>query len=116
VTPIGGNATLVLQTLTEGAKNAIGEREQAWQDAATLTGWLDLSQGTVTVGQDAKLRDSSHVFVCDWTQLPPEAAPETARAIVDGQLYSVQAIDDPMGLHQHLEVYLTRLGAGDQWA
>ena len=39
---IGGNVTAIIQT-SATTTNEIGEQVQAWTDAATLSGWLDLS-------------------------------------------------------------------------
>ena len=41
---IGGNVTAIIQT-SETTVNEIGEQVQRWTDAATLSGWLDLSGG-----------------------------------------------------------------------
>lgn len=36
--------------------------------------------------------------------------PETSRLLIDGERYDIMLIDDPMGLHQHLEIHLEYLG------
>lgn len=30
--------------------------------------------------------------------------------LIDGKIYDVQWIDDPMGMHEHLEIYLKAVG------
>lgn len=37
---------------------------------------------------------------------------ENARMFVNGNLYQILLIDDPMGLHKHLEIYLKYVGGG----
>lgn len=108
MTEIGGNTTLTLQTGT-AAKNRIGEGVQTWTDAATLTGFLDLMNGTSSRSTfDTKLQESTHIFLADYAAITAKA--EDCRALVGGQVYDVLLIDDPMGLHEHLEIYLKYLG------
>ena len=35
---------------------------------------------------------------------------ENARMIIQGTVYEIKLIDDPMGMHQHLEIYLKYVG------
>lgn len=106
---IGGNATAQLQTLTT-ATNAIGERVPTWATSKTLTGFLDLQAGdSKYTSFDAKIQESTHVFVCDWMDLGDITA-EGSRLVVDGKAYDVMLIDDPMGLHCQLEIYLQYRG------
>ena len=35
---------------------------------------------------------------------------ENARMLIDGLIYQIMLIDDPMNLHQHLEIYLKFVG------
>jgi SPP1 family predicted phage head-tail adaptor len=106
---IGGNIQAVLQRKNGSAKNAIGERIHTWEDVQTLTGFLDLSGGNSTYSNNAKFQDSTHVFVCDYT--PIDRNPENKRMVVNGFVYDVMFIDDPMELHQHLEIILKYVGA-----
>ena len=39
-----------------------------------------------------------------------DATSENARMLIDGQVYQIQVIDDPMNMHQHLEIYLKYVG------
>ena len=105
---IGGNTEAVLQQMTGSATNAIGEQIQAWSDSVTLWGWLDLSTGDSRYKFDAKLQESTHIFITDYT--PIDQKPTDKRLKVNGVVYDVLYIDDPMGLHQHLEIYLKFTG------
>lgn len=107
---IGGNIEAILQQKSKSVTNAIGERIQTWVDVQTLWGWLDLSTGTgdSKYVHDAKLQESSHVFMCDYAAVDRFA--DDKRLVVNGLIYDVLLIDDPMELHQHLEIYLRYVG------
>lgn len=107
---IGGNATVTLQTRSSSSVNEIGERVTVWTDVVTLTGWLDLMSGdSKRAPFDTKLQDSTHMFICDYTALDG-ISPERARLVASGKVYEVLLIDDPMGMHRHLEIYLKYVG------
>lgn len=134
---IGGNITALIQVKDEGKKNGIGERVHQWVDVASTKGFLDLSAGdTKNTTFNAKIQESSHIFLCDfqsfkglsgkWVWNPfsfvngvistatldekVDVTSENARIIIEGQIYNLQFIDDPMHLHQHLEIYLKFVG------
>lgn len=106
---IGGNTTAQLQTPTT-TRNAIGEMTAEWRTAKTLTGFLDLQSGEAKYSSfNAKIQESTHVFVCDYVDLGGITA-EGSRLVVGDDVYDVTLIDDPMGLHRHLEIFLTYRG------
>ncbi len=119
---IGGNTTALFQVKRKGEKNAIGEMEHSWVDALSVKGWLDLSTGdSKRTTYNAKIQESTHLFLCDYQPLsfaPSADEPENlvditsenARVIVNGQIYDIMLVDDPMNLHQHIEVYLKFTG------
>ena len=134
---IGGNLTALFQVKDEGKKNAIGERVHQWVDVASTKGFLDFSAGeTKHTIYNAKIQESTHIFLCDfqtfkglsgkWVWNPfsfvngvistatldekVDVTSENARIIIDGQIYEIKLIDDPMHLHQHLEIYLKFIG------
>lgn len=107
---IGGNITAILQTSTPEV-NEIGEGVQVWNDACTLTGFLDLQSGDSKYTTfNAKMQESTHIFICDYIALSASVMPENSRLVVEGRRYDVMLIDDPMGLHRHLEFYLKFTG------
>lgn len=108
---IGGNTEAVLQQITGSATNSIGERIPEWSDVQTLLGWLDLSAGDSRYTHDAKLQESTHIFITDYT--PIDRKPTDKRMKVNGAVYDVLYIDDPMELHQQLEIYLKFVGDAD---
>lgn len=106
---IGGNTTAVLQQINGTTVNAIGERIPQWTDIQSLVGFLDLSNGDSKYNiYDAKLQESTHIWICDYVSV--DRKPTDKRLIVNGTAYDVLLIDDPMELHQHLEIYLKFVG------
>ena len=107
---IGGNTKATIQTRTV-TKNAIGETVPVWTDAQTLFGWLDLSGGSSNyTTYSAKVQESTHVFLADYTPLAQGIQAENSRMTIDGRAYDVMLIDDPMGMHRQLEIYLKYTG------
>ena len=115
---IGGNAAAIIQVQAV-EQNEIGEDVASWEDAISCSGWLDLSTGdSNTVNFNAKIQESTHIFLCDPFPLVYQAegkpdvkvTPENSRMIVDGEIYEVTLYDDPLGLHEHFEIYLKFLG------
>jgi len=94
--------------------NELHEAEETWLDVYSLTGWLDLSTGDSNMNYNAKLQNSTHVFLADYKPLTTLTGitSENSRMVVDGSVYEIELIDDPMGMHQHLEIYLKYLGGG----
>lgn len=107
---IGGNLKATIQTCTI-ERNAIGESVQKWQDAQSLTGWLDLSGGTSGyTAFSAKVQDSTHVFVADYVPLAEGVQAENSRVIIGGKAYDIMLIDNPMEMNEQLEIYLKYTG------
>lgn len=106
---IGGNIEAVLQQKNESATNAIGEKTHTWVDICSIRGWLDFSSGDSKYTNDAKLQETTHIFICDYVAIDRNA--ENKRLKVNGNIYDVLFVDDPMELHQHLEFNLKFLGA-----
>ena len=107
---IGGNTTAALQ-ISITTKNEIGEGVESWKTVNEIKGFLDLSSGDSKHDTfNAKIQESTHVFVSDWKQLDTSAKAENSRMVVNGEVYDVMLIDDPMGLHKQLEIYLQYRG------
>ena len=82
---IGGNIDAVIQISTV-EKNEYGLQEKTWQDVQTLHGWLDLVSGDSRYRvYNAKIQESSHVFICDYTILNPKIKAENARMVINGE-------------------------------
>ena len=107
---IKGNITALLQKKTGAVKNEIGEAGPKWETAQTLVGFLDLSSGDSKYSSyNAKIQESTHIFVCDYQELITVTA-ENSRLVINGKVYDVMLIDDPMELHYQLEFYLKFTG------
>lgn len=109
---IGGNIKAKVQVCTT-TKNEIGEQVQTWADAQTLKGWLDLSSGDSRhTTFNAKIQESTHVFVADYVPLDSGINAENSRMVINGKRYEVTLIDNPMemGSGSQLEIYLKYTG------
>lgn len=109
---IGGTTKATIQISTT-TKNEIGENVQRWQDTQTLKGWLDLSSGDSRYNTfNAKIQESTHIFICDYVSLKNGIAVETARMTINGKRYDILLIDNPMemGSGSQLEFYLRFTG------
>lgn len=110
---IGGNINGIIQTKTT-AKNAIGEAVQTWADAFRQVGWLGLQSGdSKHTNFNAKLEESTHVFLCDYHSGIYALADQDTRMIIKGFVYDVLLIDDPDEMDEQLEIYLRKVGAWD---
>ena len=108
---IGGNTKLTIQTST-AIQNEIGESERVWADTQTIKGWLDLASGDSRYGTYyAKVQESTHIFIADY--VPIKTTAENARAVINGKLYDIMLIDNPMEMQagSQLEIYLKYTGA-----
>lgn len=133
---IGGNIYALLQVKGKGAKNSIGAYENEWLDCTSLLGWLDLSSGdSKRTVFNAKVQESTHIFLCDFKSLKAlstkwvwnpfsfltgiinkeqdsviDVTSENARLVVQGMVYEILLIDNPMNMNEHLEIYLRFIG------
>ena len=108
---IGGNITAFLQLKTGTVRNEIGEVVPQWTTLHTITGFLDLSAGDSRYSTyDAKIQESTHVFICDYLALDERIRAENSRLMLNGKAYDIMLIDDPMELHRQLEFYLKYTG------
>lgn len=110
---IGGNITATIQT-KQTQKNEIGESVQHWADSFTFNGWLGMQSGEQRYSTyNAKIEESSHVFLCDFHSGVYALADQDTRMIIKGVVYDVTYIDNPDEMDEHLEIYLKRVGAWD---
>jgi len=106
---IGGNTVCTLKTKILAA-NEIGENAAILTDYITLNGWLDLlSESTDRQSFNAKLAESTHLFICDYIKID-KGIRDLFFVDQDGKEYDILYIDNPMGLGQHLEIFLKYVG------
>ena len=104
---IGGNINATIQAKTS-VKNEIGEFTSVYSDSLTLTGWLDTISASDSYKYKGKFEDSTNVFICDYQ--PINVKSNECRFVCDNKTYEVMSIDDPMNLHEHLEIVLKYVG------
>ena len=133
---IGGNINALLQVKGTMEKNSIGACEYDWLDCTSLFGWLDLSTGdSKRTNFNAKIQESTHIFLCDFTSLKNlstkwvwnpfsfitgiinqdeektvDVTSDNARMVIQGAVYEILLIDNPMNMNEHLEIYLRFIG------
>ena len=111
---IGGNIIGIIQTKTSSGTNAIGEAEVTWSYAFRQVGWLGLQTGgSNRQNFNAKIEESTHVFLCDFNANIYALADQDTRMIFKGIVYDTLLIDNPDEMDEQLEIYLRRVGAWD---
>ena len=103
---IDGNVSAKLQ-VQQTSKDSVGGIVKEWQDLITLpNGFLDFVGGDSSYKSNykGKMKETTHIFICDYVEIKKSAT--KCRLLVDDSVYDVLLIDDPMGLHQHLEILL----------
>ena len=109
---IGGNTKAIIQVFTN-AKNEIGEPVKTWADVQTIKGWLDLQSGESRYTTfNAKIQESTHIFIADYVSLDSKITAESARMVINGKSYDILLIDNPMEMQSgsQLEFYLRFTG------
>ena len=105
MTNIGGNTVLKLLKRSSNTVNGIGEKNEICGEYKQIRGYLDLASGSsYRETYNAKVKESSHVFICDYVEITESET--NLKAECNGKEYDVSLIDDPMGLHEHLEIFL----------
>ena len=116
---IGGNIEAVLQ-INVPMENEIGSVVDTWHDVWSNKGFIDLSSGdSKHTTFDAKIQESTHIFICDYKPIPEaleiegnlvRVSPENARMVANSQRFDVMLMDNPMNLNKQWEIYLKYTG------
>ena len=105
---IGGNTDLIIK-IEKQTENEIGEKVTSWVDYKTIHGFMDfMSETTGRTNFNSKIVESTHVFVCDYVDIDKSETELTA--FHNNKQYEITYIDDPMGLHYQLEIFLKYIG------
>lgn len=109
---IGGGIRGTIQTKTI-VKNAMHEGAETWTDAfKDVLGWLGMQNGDSKYSNfNAKIEESTHVFLCDFDAGIYALADQDTRMLFKGVVYDVLLIDNPDEMDEQLEIYLRRVGA-----
>ena len=108
---IGGNVTAqVIRTQkTKNAKGVLvaGKPEHLMD----MRGWLDYQAGQAShLTYQAKAEDTIHVVLSDYDEEYAGLKTDGLYLEVSDARYEVLLIDDPMGLHGHIETLLRHVG------
>ncbi len=107
---IGGNITAELQIYST-TRNEIGEAVKSWKTVQALKGFIDLAGGdSKYTTYNAKVQESTHIFITDYVSLDSRINAEKSRAVINGKVYDITLVDNPMGLNQQLEICLKFIG------
>ena len=109
---IGGNLNAIFQVKSV-SQNEIGEGVNTWTDVVTIKGFLD-STGTSSYEHKTKSVESTHTFICDYGAILRDLEPKKCRCVINNIKYEVKYIDDPMELHDHLEISLKMVGVANE--
>lgn len=111
---IGGNVVAVLQVKeATGKKTPLGEAVTEWRTIGHQHGWLGLQSGDSKRSvYNAKIEESSHVFLCDYNaEFHKADSNKDRRLIVLDSIYDILLIDNPDEMNEQLEIYLRKIGA-----
>lgn len=108
---VGGNVT-ARAVRSVRAVNAQGLAvEGGTEKVMDIAGWLDYQSGQKGhAAYQAPLEDTTHVFLSDYDGRYASQREDGLSLIIEGRRYEVLLIDDPMGMHRHLETYLKYVG------
>lgn len=109
---IDGNTKAIVQ-IKEIMQDEYQADRAGWKVAFSLKGVLDLLDGGVSLKLMSRIEEADFLFLCDY--FVPEYNGEkltaaNCRFLINGEVYEVKLFDDPMRLHEHLEIYLKYLG------
>ena len=108
---IGGNKQAEIQISTT-TDNVIAEQVKEWETVQTLKGWLDTQGGdSKYTTYNAKMQESTHIFLADYVELDNRIKnAENSRAVIDGKVYDIMLLDNPMELNLQWEIFLKYTG------
>lgn len=110
---ISGNTVGYIQVQGVTQSN-LGNEIGSWESVMQVFGFLDVTAGGTNVNDLMhRVEDSDYIFLCEYFTPEYEGeklTPANSRMLIDGEIYEVKLYDDPMRLHQHIEIYLRYLG------
>lgn len=108
---VGGNVSAaVMRERRERNEKGVYRTVEA-EHVMDVTGWLDYQSGQAShQAYQAKTEDTTHVLVSDYDEAYAALSTSGLWLEVGGRRYEVLLIDDPMGLHAHIEAYLRCVG------
>lgn len=90
----------------ERIPDGIGGFTFSFVDFMTVNGYIDLASGTdQAVNQNAVVEESTHYAII--TKYVSGIEKDMELTDEGGKQYVITYVDDPVGIHHHLEIYLT---------
>lgn len=106
-----GNLKAQIQCCTS-IRNEIGELEKVWKTVQEINGFLDLINGSSDYEKmNAKIEESTHIFICNYIPFADCINAGSSRLLINGRIYDIMLIDNPMRLNRHYEIYLRLIKA-----
>lgn len=90
--------------------NGIGGFVETPIDLFVIQGYLDMLSGNEGTTFNAFLNESTHVLLTDYRD---DLNTKCVLKDDKGNTFNITFIDDPVGLNDHLEVYLKHVGDGN---
>ena len=108
---IGGNVTAKAVRSVRTVNGQGLAVEDGFKTVAEIGGWLDYQSGQKGhTAFQAPIEDTTHLFLSDYDADYAALSEDGLSLVIGGRRYEVLLIDDPMGLHQHLETFLKYVG------
>lgn len=108
---IGGNVTASVVRSKMAVNTQGAALEGIAEPLMEIVGWLDYQGGQKGhTAYQAPLEDTTHLFLSDYDAAFASQKEDGLSLVVNGRRYEVLLIDDPMGLHEHLETFLRYVG------
>ncbi|KEH93226.1 phage head completion protein [Clostridium botulinum] len=87
--------------------NGIGGHIEKEEELFKIQGYLDLLTGDETNTNNAFIQESSHILISDYRE-----DISNKNWIIDSKnnRYNIVLVDDPVSMHNHLEIYLKFIG------
>ena len=91
--------------------NGIGGNAEKEDEVFKIQGFLDLAQGFGANGENSNLnsflQESTHILITDYRE---DISHKNWIIDSKGNRYNIVLVDDPVSMHNHLEIYLKFIG------
>ncbi|AEB75898.1 phage head closure protein [Clostridium botulinum] len=87
--------------------NGIGGKIENQTKLFEIKGFLDLLTGDETNTNNAFIQESSHILITDYRE---DIRNKNWMVDSNGNRYNIVLVDDPVSMHNHLELYLKFIG------
>ena len=95
--------TFYLFKTTANGENELGQEIFEYKKVAEFIGYMDMLDGNESTDKLAYLADSTHIILTKDTTVNAEIEDKIE---VNGKLYEVTYVDNPVNIGHHLEIYV----------